>query len=150
MLWRKKQKTVGWRNKDGEIECTGLCKNECGTECPIWWNTTGLKQLQWKQFDEAIKCFKAALDIAPDFSDAHNNLGTAYGHKGCDKEAHVCFLTANSLKPNSPPTLRGLVISEMKLGMYQEALHHCEELEARSAGNMQFLKEQILERMKAD
>ena len=42
------------------------------------WFEKGDKALLAKKYDEAIDCYKKAIEINPDYAAAHNNLGHAY------------------------------------------------------------------------
>lgn len=117
-----------WRDDDGKVSCLGDdCPHECDATCPIWLNTLGLSMLRIKEFDKAIKQFAAALDLAPDFLDVQNNLGTAYGMNNQHREAYEAFLAAHKMKPDYDKALHGLIVAETKLGMTEDALRHCDE-----------------------
>ena len=123
--------SVVWRNTQGKIVCSGDdCPQECDDTCPIWLNTKGLKLSQINQFEKAVESFKKALEIAPDFIDAQNNMGTSYGMAGQHKEAYEAFLAAHKMNPKYPKALSGLIIAEKHLGMKAEALKHCDEYDA--------------------
>ena len=49
---------------------------------------------------EARACFRRALELTPEFAEAHNNLGNALKDQGKLDEAVACFRRALALKPN--------------------------------------------------
>ena len=112
-LWNKKDKRPAWRDASGHIVCTGnACPKNCDRSCPIWLNTVGLEMFQRGDLQGAIIALKAAIEIAPDFQDAFNNLGAAYG--------------TYEVNPRYAKAIYGLIISTKNLGMYDEALHYCD------------------------
>ena len=52
------------------------------------------------QFDEAIAHYRKALEIKPDFAEAHNNLGSALASRGQVDEAMVHYRQALKIKPD--------------------------------------------------
>ena len=117
-----------WRDKTGKIICPGDdCKAKCDDRCPIWWNTRGVKYLTTRQPFPAISNLEKAVAIAPDFAEAYNNLGAAHGAVNHHQQAYEAYKKALSLKSPYPNALYGLIVSEKNLGMYQEALAHCDE-----------------------
>lgn len=117
-----------WHDKTGKIICLGDdCKAKCDDRCPIWWNTRGVKYLTTKQPFPAISNLEKAIVIAPDFAEAYNNLGAAHGAVNHHQQAYDAYKKALSLKSPYPNALYGLIVSEKNLGMYQEALAHCDE-----------------------
>ena len=49
---------------------------------------------------EALACYQRALQLNPDFAEAHNNLGTALQDQGKIAEALACYRRALQLKPD--------------------------------------------------
>lgn len=136
--------SVVWRNASGRIDCPGDdCPQDCDDRCPIWLNTSGLEQLLRNRPGDAIEIFQKAISIAPDFHDAHSNLGTAYGMSGRHKEAYDAFSKALELRKDYPQALRGLISAEKNLGMYEEALAHCDAYELLPGCSAQELRGQI-------
>ena len=146
MLWNRKRasdKPV-WRDKNGKVFCPGdECPEKCGSACPVWLNTCALEELMRSQPGTAISYLRQAIVLAPDFADAHNNLGTAYGMSNRHKDAYDSFSKALELKKDYPQALKGLIVSEKNLGMLTEALHHCDILEKLTKTSTQTLREQI-------
>jgi predicted O-linked N-acetylglucosamine transferase (SPINDLY family) len=50
--------------------------------------------------DEALACHRRALELKPDFAEAHSNLGVAFKDQGKLDEALACFRRALELKPD--------------------------------------------------
>ena len=51
------------------------------------------------RLDEAVACFRDALDRSPDFVEAHYNLGVALAERGRPDEAAVCYRRTLELRP---------------------------------------------------
>ena len=51
------------------------------------------------KLDEAVACYRRALELKPDFAEAHNNLGVALQDQGQLDEAVACYRRALELKP---------------------------------------------------
>ena len=58
--------------------------------------------------DEAIVHYQKALQIKPDYAEAHNNLGNALLQKGRVDEAITHYQKALQIKPDSPEVLNNL------------------------------------------
>jgi predicted O-linked N-acetylglucosamine transferase (SPINDLY family) len=50
--------------------------------------------------DEAATCYRRALELKPDYAEAHNNLGVALKDQGRLDEAVACYRRALELKPD--------------------------------------------------
>jgi tetratricopeptide (TPR) repeat protein len=57
----------------------------------------GTDSVKRKKNDEAVKYFKSAVELAPTFYEAHNQLGLAYKEAGRLKEAEIEFVLAHEL-----------------------------------------------------
>jgi protein O-GlcNAc transferase len=68
--------------------------------------------LEAGQLDEAVKEFRAALAIAPDSVETHNNLGIALGSQGKLDEAIEQFRAALAIRPNFAETKRNLEMAQ--------------------------------------
>ncbi len=131
MFWNKKKKaesdSVVWRDKTGKIACRGdTCPKDCDNSCPIWLNTLGLQMLQRDEPLQAIPFFQGAVSIAPDFADAYNNLGGAYGSSNQHEKAYEFFGKALELKRDYPNAMYGMIVAAKNLGKYDEALKYCD------------------------
>ena len=52
------------------------------------------------KLDEAVACYRRALELKPDYAEAHNNLGNALKEQGKLDEAVACYRRALELKPD--------------------------------------------------
>ena len=52
------------------------------------------------KFDEAIACYRRALELIPAIAEAHGNLGNAFNEPGSPDQAAACFRRALELKPD--------------------------------------------------
>ena len=52
------------------------------------------------KLDEAVACYRRALELKPDYAEAHNNLGNALNDQGKLDEAVACYRRALELKPD--------------------------------------------------
>jgi len=126
----KSRKNVVWRDKNGVIDCPGdKCPKECDVSCPIWCLTVAIQSYQAKRYPDAISYLKMALDIAPDYKEAWNNLGAVYGQMGNHVEAKKAYEKALFNDPNYRNAQFGLIISCIKLKQYREALGYCNQYE---------------------
>ena len=63
-------------------------------------NLLGLCLINQNQINKGINCYKSAIQIKPDFAEAHNNLGIAYKNIGMINEAIESYHSAIKLKSN--------------------------------------------------
>jgi tetratricopeptide (TPR) repeat protein len=68
----------------------------------------GSDLLKKKKNDEAVKYFKNAVELAPTFYEAHNQLGIAYRDSGRFADAEREFLTAHELNSTNVEPLLNL------------------------------------------
>jgi len=74
------------------------------------------------RLEEAIKSFRMAVKIAPNFSQAHNNLGAALKERGQLGEAVGCYRQAIKLAPSDASTYNNLSAALHELGQIEEAI----------------------------
>jgi hypothetical protein len=74
------------------------------------------------EYDQAITCFRAVIDMDPNDVGAHYNLGWALYNKGRYKEAEAAFREAIHLKPDSAEAHNslGAILSDRQ-HLYQDA-----------------------------
>ncbi len=65
-------------------------------------NARGMHLYEQEEYEEAVREFEAALDLAPGTPLFHCNLGVAYAELGRDDEALEEYQTAIRLAPNDP------------------------------------------------
>jgi len=82
-----------------------------------------------RRFDEAIKQYRAALEISPDFGLAHAVLGMALEHSGAYAEAIGEFDKASRLGASPSFVLAGLGCAYALAGHAREARHALDQLD---------------------
>src|SRR5579883_730494 len=68
----------------------------------------GMDAIDKKKYDDAIKCLKQAIELAPTFYEAHNQLGIAYREMGRTDDAEKEFIQAHDLNSKSAAPLVNL------------------------------------------
>jgi len=130
MLFKKKDKTVPWRNEKGEITCDGSsCVGGCDESCPIYLNTEVAMMLNSGNQEKAFLILKKMIEIAPDFYDAWNNIAVVYGLRGEPQKAIECYQKAHSIKPERPAPVKGLAIAFNAMADKEKALEWCDYYE---------------------
>ena len=72
--------------------------------------------------DEAVACYRRALELSPDFAEAHGNLGDAFQDQGKLDEAVACYRRALELKPDFAEAHSNLGNAFKDLGKLDEAV----------------------------
>ena len=106
----------GWALIRGEIAIAG---SGVGSKTRLGW--FGRRRLR-----QAIKCFEAALQIAPSNWSALWALGKIYQRLGDFKEALAYFARAHQMKPDQPDVAREAGICATHLGDGPSAVRYCE------------------------
>ena len=75
-----------------------------------------------EHFDQALPCFEKAIQIKPDFADAHWFLGIAYSSIGRHSKAIAAYKTAIRIKPDDARVHYGLGMSYLMAGDRKSAL----------------------------
>ena len=70
------------------------------------------------KLDEAIACYRRALERKPDSVEVHGNLGNALRDKGKLDEAVACYRRALELKPDSAEGHNNLGIAFKEQGSW--------------------------------
>ena len=65
------------------------------------------------KLDEAVACYRRALELKPDFAEAHSNLGNALKDQGKLDEAIACYRRALELKPDYAEAHSNLVYTQV-------------------------------------
>lgn len=148
-FFRKKKRGPVWRNANGIIACPGdACPQECDYSCPIYLNTTGVTLLSVNKYQPAIEKLEEATVLAPDFYDAWNNLGAAFGSAGRHKDAYGAYAMAHRLNPNSVFPLFGLALCCKDLGRDEECLKWCDAYNnLRPDGRVASIQKEVRSRM---
>ena len=74
------------------------------------------------KLDEAVACYRRALELKPDYAEAHNNLGIALKDQGKLDEAVACYRRALELKPDYAEAHNNLGIALKDQGKLDEAV----------------------------
>ena len=78
-------------------------------------------QAQGKR-DEAVACYRRALELKPDYAAAHNNLGAALQEQGKQDEAVACFRRALELNPDFADAHNNLGAALQDQGKWDDAI----------------------------
>ncbi|MBI5749435.1 MAG: tetratricopeptide repeat protein [Nitrospinae bacterium] len=85
-------------------------------------NNLGIAYANHGNLNEAIKEYKTAIRLKPDYLNGYNNLGIAYASHGNLNEAVKEYKTAIRLKPDDPLPYYNLGNAYGKQGRWQEAI----------------------------
>ncbi len=88
----------------------------------MYWNQLGLAYGESGKYKEAIKSYKQAISIDPDYAKAHSNLGYAYGESGRYEEAIKSYKQAIRIDPDDADAHNGLGAAYGESGKYEEAI----------------------------
>ena len=125
---------VPWRNNNGEIVCSKeqctLEENHCEENCPIFLQTIAQEFWQLNLLENAIQTQKKAVEIAPDFAEAWQNLASFYGSISNYENALICYEKAYKLAPDKKGIVFGLAIAHRDLNHYEECLKWCDRYDS--------------------
>ena len=85
-------------------------------------NIAGVLNARLRRFEAAAEHYRAAINSAPLFADAHSNLGAALKDLGRLDEAQASYLQAVALKPDLPEAHFNLGAVSKDLGNLDEAI----------------------------
>jgi len=137
-LLRDESKHSKYRCKDQE--CEDACAN-----CPIHAKTDGDISLQSGAYSDAIIHYTESIKMAPDFAEAWNNLGNAYGMSSEYIKSLSAFNVAIGIDPLYGKALFGKVVTLENLARYQEALAVCDViLKSYNCGATKKKKKELL------
>jgi len=74
------------------------------------------------KLDQALACYRRALELKPDYALAHNNLGLVLSGQGNLDGAVACYRRATELKPDFAEAHNNLGTALMHLGKLDEAV----------------------------
>ena len=114
------------RNESKHPKCkysnnTSACPKNCD-KCAIAIKTDGDAALCEERLDQAIRFYKRALFADPQFAEAWNNLGNAYGMKSEYHNALNAFNKAIAIDPSYGKALYGKAITLRNLGQLEAAM----------------------------
>jgi tetratricopeptide (TPR) repeat protein len=84
----------------------------------------GNLSLTKQDYDEAIRCYQKALELKPDYAEAWNNMGIAYGSRGNLEEAMRCYKRALEVKPDLNEAWYNMAFTCALLGHAEAALEN--------------------------
>jgi len=98
-------------------------------------NNAGVVAYHNGQYEKALELFGKALEINPEFTEGHNNLGLTYTELHEEEKATEAFKKAIELDPNLAATYNNLGYVFYRLGSYTEAIEMYNEAIGRSSDN---------------
>ena len=116
-MGRDESKHIQCDYEDNEDDCPKEC-----SKCAISIKTDGDIALAQNSLDEAIKNYKKAVFIEPQFAEAWCNLGNAYGMKSEYNNALSAFDKAIAIDQEYGKALYGKAITLRNLGNLEEAM----------------------------
>ena len=91
------------------------------------WNILGASATEIGMIDKAIKAYKKAISLRPDYPDAYNNMGVVLKQKGKYDEAIKLHKKAISLKHDYPEAYNNLGNNFKDKKMFDEAIEAYEK-----------------------
>lgn len=70
---------------------------------------------------QKAKLYQRAIDLCPDYAEAHNNLADAYEHLGRYDEAIAEYNQAIELEPNLAVSYFGMGDTYLRIGLFEKA-----------------------------
>jgi tetratricopeptide (TPR) repeat protein len=125
------------RNKDWVDEIT--LYQDCVKKAPAKarpYNNLGAALMRANRLTEAVEQLQKALEIKPDFVDAHYNLGYALSRQGKLAEGIDHFRETLRLDPDNFKALNNMGVSLAIQGRYQEAIQYLESALKLSPGDV--------------
>ncbi len=104
---------------DGQYEASLLSATMLINSFPetlVLFNIQGASNTNLQRYDAAIKSFKQALKIAPNYADAHNNMGNALREKGELDSAMYSYNQALSIQPDFAEVHYNIGTAQQKKG----------------------------------
>lgn len=87
----------------------------------IFANNRGIEDLRSGRNESAMRYLEIAVRLAPDFADAHGNLGVARRRAGDTPGALAAYRRSLEVEPRNPVVLQNLAALDQALGMEREA-----------------------------
>ena len=88
-------------------------------------NKNGLSFFKQKRFQEAEEAFQKAIQIAPNYAEAHNYLGMVYANTEKCEKAIEEYKKAVRIKPDYADAYSNLAAAYINLKLYYEAVDAC-------------------------
>lgn len=97
-------------------------RNQQPTQTAEVYNNQGVTFAEQGKFAEAVAAFSQAIQIFPEYENAHNNLGLALGSQNKFSEAVMAFNRAIKINPRNYETYNNLGIALGSQGKLAEAI----------------------------
>jgi tetratricopeptide (TPR) repeat protein len=97
----------------------------------------GIALVQADRLDEGIAHYQTALQLSPNYADAHYNLGIALARSGRVSAAITHYESAGRMQPNFPNAQANLGILLFQTGRAADAIGHYEKALAQSPDDAQ-------------
>jgi protein O-mannosyl-transferase len=92
----------------------------------------GVLLVEKGEYDEAIRHFRKAINIRPDYVDAYNNMGIALRKTGRSEEAKAYYYKALQIRPKYSQAHYNLGVAFEGEGRFTDALRHYREAVKRN------------------
>ena len=122
----------------------GLAQLKRDKKNPTLLNMIGALQFKTNAHDAAALSFKRAIALAPNFADAHFNLGNLFRNQGHNAQAERAFLRALECNPNMLAARQNLANLLAEIGNASGAITHYELLLASQPDNIDVLNNYAL------
>ena len=109
-----------WKINNKKLK-VNLFNPEVGLQCHIL-NNTGSSLIDLGRNKEAIKAYKQAIDINPEYASPYNGLGNIYREQGEYEEAIKAYEQAIDIDPEYAGPYNGLGNTYREQGEYEEAI----------------------------
>ena len=100
-------------------------------------NRQGIALFNQGRLNEAVMAFQQALQLVPDFTEAHSNLGNILYYQGKHDEAVACYQQALRIRPDDSGVYNNLGNVLAAQGKFAEAVAACQravQLDPTNAG----------------
>jgi FkbM family methyltransferase len=97
------------------------------SEEAVLYNRQAINMAMHGRLEQAVAHFEQALQLNPDYGEAHNNLGNVFYFQGRFDAAVACYEQALRLEPNFAVAHNNLGTVLSCLGRYEEAAAHCRQ-----------------------
>jgi hypothetical protein len=99
------------------VQFNSLCESRAKE-----YKKTGDQYLLSKGYEEAIKSYKHAIELKPEYANTYYNLGVAQGKLGLYENAIKSYKHAIELNPDDANTYNNLGVVQEKLGLNEDAI----------------------------
>ena len=146
------RQTRNWRDSVSLFECVLARLGNDPYRTDIYFRLGNVYVAQ-NRLDEAIRQYREAIRLKPDYAEAHNNLGAAFLNKGQTAEAIGQFKEALRLKPDDAQAHNNLGAALLNQGRTDEAISQFQEairLKPDDAGIRNNLRKALLKKGQLD